>query len=206
MNDSKADKYRIARAVIALVAVGILISAAIMWRNSTIIFQDDFSADLSNWQVVNGVWALEMQTLRCDSTARMVVLYNGDVGSNYEITCHALILGSASKPEAQIAFRYGSDGNYYFAGLGAYGYKAAIGIFESGAASMLSSGGNGNYSDINGNVWYTLKVRVKGSSFSVYVNGEFVCSTDDTTHEVGRVGLTAIYSTVYYDDFQVRRI
>ena len=93
--------------------------------------------------------------------------------------------------------------NYYFAGLGAFGYTAAIGIIEGGSVRMLASGGNPNYQDIIVGQNYDMTVRVAGSTFTVYLDGQEMCTVDDSTFGSGAVGLTSYQSYVAYDDFVV---
>lgn len=182
------------------------------------LFQDDFGGTLDNWEVVNGDWYVENGRLRGDCWGRGVILFNGDVGQNYEISVKVYVISSpiteyevpsswttTQRPEAQIAFRH-TNGNYYFAGLGAYAYKSGIGKFVDGEAQMIASGGNANYQDVNVGVWYNLKLVVNGDYFEVYVDDVLVCSVSDSTHKVGRVGLTTIWSSAYFDDFVIKKI
>jgi len=169
------------------------------------LIQNDFSKTLEDWEVVNGDWYIENGRLRGDCWKRCVILFNDDVGQNYEVNVKVHVISSPTsgyevpsswtttqRPEAQIAFRH-TNGNYYFAGLGAYAYKSGIGKFVDGEAQMIASGGDANYQDVNVGVWYDLKLVVNGNYFEVYVDDVLVCSVSDSTHQVGRVGLTTIW-------------
>jgi len=179
----------------------------INYSTTAVIFKDDFSNTLSDWTIESGVWTIDDGKLpgTASDNQRIVILYKGDVGVDYEITVKVYIMSSAStRPEGQIAFRHESVGNYYFAGIGAYGYKAAIGTFIDGRPSMLAYGGLGNYQEVQQNIWYNLKITAVRNEIKVYVNDELICSVTDNGHTTGKVGLTAIHSSVYFDDFIVR--
>jgi hypothetical protein len=170
-------------------------------------FKDDFSGDLSRWEIIDGNWYIEDGKLRCDViSGREKIVFNEDVGDNYEITCKVYIISYVSGPEGQIITRYEDSNNFYFMGLGAYGYKGAIGTYNSGTASMLVSGGNSGYVDVQTGVWYEQKVVVVENTLTVFIDGEEICSITDTSHLTGRVGLTCIYSSVYFDDFTVKKL
>jgi len=170
-------------------------------------FKDDFSGDLNKWEIIDGNWYIEDGKLRCDVVSRREkIVFNEDVGDNYEITCKVYIISYGSGPEGQIITRYEDSNNFYFMGLGTYGYKGAIGTYDSGRSSMLVSGGNSGYVDVQAGVWYEQKVVVVENSLTVFINGKEICSTTDTSHLTGRVGLTCIYSSVYFDDFTIKKL
>jgi len=170
-------------------------------------FNDDFSGDLSRWEIKDGDWYIEDGKLRCDVTSgRERIVFNEDVGDNYEITCKVYVISYVYGREGQIIARYEDSNNFYFMGSGAYGYKGAIGTYNRGTASMLASGGNSGYVDVHPSVWYEQKAVVVGNTLTVFIDGEEICSITDTSHETGRVGLTCIYSSVYFDDFTVKKL
>lgn len=171
--------------------------------NETLTLRWD-RVNLNDWRIASGDWAIVNDELQASSVPRATIVVREDPGFNYEISTRAKVIFSANgRPEAQVAVRHRDDDNYYFCGLGGYGYKAAIGIYEAGSARMLASGGDPDYQDILLGQWYDLKVRVAGSTITVYVDGQEVCSVDDSTHGFGDVGLTTITSDVAYDDFVV---
>jgi hypothetical protein len=171
--------------------------------NETLTLRWD-RVNLNDWRIISGDWAIVNDELHASSVPRGTIVVREDPGFNYEISTRAKVTFSANgRPEAQVAVRYRDSDNYYFCGLGGYGYKAAIGIYEAGSARMLASGGNPDYQDVLLGQWYDLKVRVAGSTITVYVDGQEVCTVDDSTHGFGGMGLTTITSDVAYDDFIV---
>ena len=158
--------------------------------------------NLNDWAIINGDWSIVQDELQTSAGVREVILVREDPGFNYEASTNTRVITS-STPESQIIVRYVDSNNYYFVGLGAYGYTAAIGIKEGGFARMLASGGNPNYQDIVVGQTYDMKVRVAGSTITVYLDGQEMCMVDDSTFGFGAVGLSAYQSDVTYDDFVV---
>lgn len=160
-------------------------------------------ANLNQWQIVSGDWTLNNTdaTLGVSTTSRDIILVAEDPTFNYEIATRTKIMSSDGRPESQIIFRYENTDNYYFAGLGAWGYLAAIGTMDEGSARMLVGGGNPDYVDIDLDHWYDLKVRAAGSTFEVYVDDILVCTADDLQHGFGAIGLTSIHSDTVFDSF-----
>jgi len=176
------------------------------YSTTDVIFKDDFRGALSNWIIESGAWTIENGKLHgtASDNQRIMILYGGEVGKGYEINVKVYVISAMKFPEGQIAFRYDSTGNYYFAGIGAYGYKAAIGNFIDGKASLIAYGGGLEAAKTG--VWYDLKVEVSASTLTVYVDGTKFCSVVDTTHKTGKVGLTVYSSSVYYDDVEITRL
>ena len=158
--------------------------------------------NLNDWAIINGDWSIVQEELQTSAGVREVILVREDPGFNYEASTNTRVITS-STPESQIIVRYVDSNNYYFVGLGAYGYTAAIGIKEGGSARMLASGGNPNYQDIVVGQTYDMKVRVAGSTITVYLDGQEMCMVDDSTFGFGAVGLSSFQSDVAYDDFVV---
>ena len=160
--------------------------------------------NLNDWAIINGDWSIVQEELQTSAGTREVILVREDPGFNYEASTITRVISSTfGTPESHIALRYVDSNNYYFAGLGAFGYTAAIGIIEGGSVRMLASGGNPNYQDIIVGQIYDMKVRVAGSTFTVYLDGVEMCTVDDSTFGSGAVGLTSYQSYVAYDDFVV---
>ena len=160
--------------------------------------------NLNDWAIINGDWSIVQEELQTSAGVREVILVREDPGFNYEASTLTRVISSTfGTPESHIALRYVDSNNYYFAGLGAFGYTAAIGIIEGGSVRMLASGGNPNYQDIIVGQNYDMTVRVAGSTFTVYLDGQEMCTVDDSTFGSGAVGLTSYQSYVAYDDFVV---
>lgn len=159
---------------------------------------------IGEWSITNGSTFAPYNLYISSEGGRSRLLANDDLRFNYEITTRVQATAPTDSPEMQIIFRYRDGQNHYFAGIGAWGYKAAIGKFEDGAVTRIAEGGNPGYADIVIGQWYNLKVRVIGSTFSVYVDDELICTVDDTTHGFGRWGLTTLQTDTVYDWVELR--
>ena len=160
---------------------------------------------IDTWTAYSDVFRIENAQLVCEEIIiDPIIISRAASAFNYEITTRTKVETSVGhRPETQIVFRYVDAQNYYFAGIGAWGYKASIGKVVNGVVTRIAETGNPNYVDINLEQWYDLKVRVAGSTFTVYIDGEEQCTAEDTNIGFGAVGLRALYSKVIWDSFVV---
>jgi len=194
----KTNKY------LLLIVVGIIIVVLISCLPKPLV--DENFDDLDNWTIINGLWTIENGTLKGNCPTRGTIIYNGDVDGNYTISVK-VYMTSTTHPESQIVFNYYDFENYYFAGLGTWGYLAGVGAFSGGTATSVSTYGYTNdYSDIEVNRWYSLEVSVSGNMVSVVVDGEVLVENVNVGSISGPVGLTCIYGSVMFDDFKVQKI
>ena len=158
---------------------------------------------IDTWKAYPAEFSIVNEQLVCEEVyTDPIIIARAEPGFNYEISTNTTITASpTNRPESQIVFRYTDSQNYYFAGLGAYGYKAAIGRVVNGVATRIAQGGNANYVDVNLDQWYDVKVRVAGSTFTVYIDGEEICVAEDTSLGQGDIGLRALFSTVVWDSY-----
>jgi hypothetical protein len=178
--------------------------------SGSVIVQPEIPNVLDGWAVVSGEWlatdgsALSPDNLYSNSQGRGVIRVTDDLGLNYGISTRVQALDAPSGViEPQVVFRYVDSDNYYFAGIGVWGYKAGIARVIDGNAVRIAEGGAGNYADLDTNVWYDLDIVVEDNLFTVYVDGEEICSVTDVTHTSGAVGLTSYNSELMYDYMKV---
>lgn len=165
-------------------------------------------ATLEQWSQEVGTWTIGSDSnlyISNDPAGRNRMRALDESRFNYVISTRVKATTSVNgRPEIQVYFRFKDYRNYYFAGLGGWGYKAAIGKFTDGVATRIAQGGNPNYEDIVLDQWYNLTVRVSGSTFTVYVDDELICTVDDATHGYGSWGLTTLTTGVMYDWVELR--
>ena len=157
---------------------------------------DTWQAYSEEFSIVNAQLAFTSQNVDPIIRARV------DPGFNQEILTRTKITTGPS-PESQIVFRYVDSQNYYFAGIGAWGYKAGIGRIINGVATRLAETGNPSYVDVTLDQWYDLRLRVSGSTFTLYVDGEEVCVAEDTSLGYGEIGVRGRYADVVWDSYVV---
>jgi len=169
-------------------------------------FYDNFNGDtFGDWTRISGDWYLVDNQMLAISEQRQVLVINEDVGADAEITVDIEIESSyANTPEGQICFRFIDQNNFYFAGLGAYGYKVGIGKIVNGYAQELT--GVGSRSEVMLKHLYHLKVIVAGDQIEVYLDSSLMCSITDADLTSGGFGLTPFKSKVWYDNFVVKNM
>jgi hypothetical protein len=111
---------------------------------------------------------------------------------------------------AGVVWRYRDANNYYIARANALEnnvvlYKVENGVRVSIAPKGMPSRAYGVKHEIPKARWNTLRVAFRGNSFKVFLNGEFMFETDDSTFTTpGKTGLwTKADSVTYFDDFSV---
>jgi hypothetical protein len=110
---------------------------------------------------------------------------------------------SKTVPEEQLIVRYKDEGNYYFAGIGAWGYKGGIGKVVASKATMIAhTQTSGTKSGIKVGQQYKLKVSASGNYIYLYIDGQYMCWANDATLTSGKVGVTSFKSKVQYDNFK----
>jgi len=152
------------------------------------IFYDDFSGDLSNWNIVSGTWAIENGELSGESSTfgeRIMIegLSVSDFTAEYKIR-----FVNAAVYEVGLVFR-GTQGtepdNCYWVGV------KSSGLFlherKSGRSYTL-----GTYSFAPSlNVNYTVKVWTSGQSIKVWLNGDLRIEAHSADFTFGSIGIMA---------------
>jgi hypothetical protein len=166
------------------------------------IFSDDF-ANLSNWNIVNGVW----QAINGDLTGGPGEgrIFHDMSQSDYMITLNKATLDQGNG--YGVFFRATNDSNVN-------GYSFQFDPGYGGGAFIMRKWVNGNelapfaVANAPGYNWNAanrqVQVAVKGSTFTAYVDGKQVVSGTDSTYSKGGVGLrTWDSSTTKFGDISV---
>jgi hypothetical protein len=111
---------------------------------------------------------------------------------------------------AGIVWRYRDVNNYYIVRANALEnnivlYKVEGGVRSSIAPKGLPSRAYGVQRSIRKGAWAVLRVRFRGSLFTVFLNGKQVFEAEDQSFNFsGKTGLwTKADSVIYFDDFEV---
>jgi len=165
--------------------------------------------------VFNADGSITVKPPDAEPSMRSVLLYNVlPPEPNYDISCKVRvegIVGTEDRPEAQLIIHFTGtvdSRNYYFAGLGSYGFRGGIGIIVNNVATKLVdssavSDPTDNYVDSLRYTDYDIKVTVRGTVISVYINGVFMCAVDDAQLTLGQVGISTIYSNTTFWNFKM---
>lgn len=180
-----------------------------------VLFEDDFSIDLSKWIPVRGTWEIVDGKLyvyaRYDSA--LIKTNTGDLWTSYSVQALIFSLAKAYR-EAGFTFRMLDDFNYYrlIVATEDAGTDQIRRIYlhkvVGGVATEISP-----YRNVDFVCPLTLRVDVydedAGTRIDVYVNGALVYSWLDplTTFSKGRAGIyTDQYAGLYVDDFVVESL
>lgn len=215
MSKTKKNNNKLIAGILVVVLIaGVCIASAYYAVNggsffNRVLASDDFSGTLSKWTISTGIWTIANGELsgRGNESEIANLLLNIDVGKDYEITFKShlefnwYIDGQNEDIVRQAVWRYTDNNNYYFGGAtigGVAYYRGEIKIHNSGISSTLS------YHDYDyASGWTQIKIVVKGSVFTLYVNGVQICTATDTTYSTGKVGLSVYGSEVHFDDFKI---
>lgn len=171
---------------------------------------DDFSGDLSKWSIKSGTWEIQNDELYgyAPDYTRVNIIWDTDVGTDYTIEFDVRVTetrsttsGGIACPEGQGCWRWTTEENFYYGGIGCYGGKAGIGRASTGSWAQI--GISGSCSELSLNTKYHTKITVSSSTFKVYIDGTEVCSATDIYNAAGKVGFSIFASTVYFDNFKV---
>lgn len=163
---------------------------------SNVLFQDDFSDPVSGWDRVSVEQGV---TDYADGSYRILVnAANTDVWANpnlsfsdVQIEVDATKVGGDDNNDYGLICRYQDSQNFYFFYISSDGYYA-IGKMAGGEQQLIGTDSMPTSDAIKeGNVTNRLRADCNGSTLSLYINGTFVASQEDSTYTSGDVGLIA---------------
>lgn len=126
-----------------------------------------------------------------------------NVSGNIKVEADVNVIEKTTNPEGQLLIRYKDEGNYYFAGIGAYGYRGAIGKTVASTSSLIAkSFASGTKMGINLNKPYDVRLEAMNDYLFLYIDNKLECWVKDVTHKTGNVGLSTYKSKVSYDNFK----
>ncbi len=97
-----------------------------------------------------------------------------------------------------IVFGYQSAGNYYFMEFNAISGDTALYKVVGGATPTQIAAASGAW--ITDTSYHSIKIQRKGTSISVWYDGESVLTTTDATFIGGQIGLGALNDAAYFDN------
>src|SRR6266496_4733259 len=159
------------------------------------------SGGAPKWEIVRDDSAphapLVLAQLSRDTTAGRFPLAIWERASvrNGEVSVAFKAVDGSIDRAAGIVWRYRDPNNYYIVRANALEnnvvlYKVSAGVRLSIAPKGLPSRAYGVKREIPGKQWNTLRVVFKGSSFTVFLNGDRLSEAEDETFkQAGKVGL-----------------
>jgi len=170
------------------------------------LFKDDFSSgNMNNWNIKHGTW--EVIDGRAKGSGDWHFARKDGNWADFKYQINTKIQGSTDPfiywLKSYIFFRVQDDKNYYRFGI------------HGPAGLDLYKRVNNEWSVIKyisfqakKDVWYNLRVEVKGDSIKGFWDGNLVISVTDTTFSSGGIGIGVLedWMVTYYDDVVVRKI
>ncbi|MEM2249308.1 MAG: family 16 glycoside hydrolase [Candidatus Bathyarchaeia archaeon] len=173
-----------------------------------VIFFDDFNdgvadgwtQNLGTWYVVDGKYVAQVPGIveTGISTVDFLNLTDFVIEVKIRFTDDVGFL-------AQIIFRYTDNQHYYAFGLSNEYDTVPLTKYSPSAAEYGKDIACSHY-PIEKNKEYTLRVEIKGNTFTCFINGVKLYSGTDNTYRSGKVGLRARRAIVQFDNFKVTSI
>ena len=185
----------------------------------SILFQDDFSGDLSKWEIVVGAWTIVDGRLRGVGGVNGwdAWIYAGDTSwTDYELSARVYFQPRGSnRSEAEFVLRCTEHWQNQYGGIGVFPYNWGPPGDSYNNRVAASYHVNGEDMVIARDTCMFLipdtadvKMQVIGNRLAVYINGRFAWGDEHAPSLLhGRIGLGVIWDlTVEFDDVVVRRL
>ncbi|HEX3045044.1 MAG TPA: glycosyl hydrolase family 28 protein, partial [Bacillota bacterium] len=174
--------------------------------SGTTLFSDNFeSGNANNWTATTGTWSVVQDSgsyVYYQSSANEGRTSAGSSSwTNYAVEAKVKVDNFNGANRAYVCGRYRDGNNFYCASL----YNSSGGTLEirkkvAGSTTNLVTKTNVG---LVAGTWYTVKLVLKGSNISVYLNGTQVLTATDSSLTSGAVGLIAYKVVAKYDDVVV---
>jgi hypothetical protein len=173
------------------------------------LFCDDFSSgNMDKWNIRSGDWDVINGVAKGSGPNHFAVV-GADVGwRDYKFQVNTKIEGSGDPSidwlKSYIFFRVQDDWNFYRFGI--HGDSGYIDLYKRVDGNWQRLGNYSFYPQKN--VWYNLRIEVKGSSIKGFLDGKEVINVTDDTFTYGGIGIGVLedYMVTYYDDVVVREL
>lgn len=187
---------------------------------SNVLFQDDFSSTSSGWDTVNqedgitdyqdGAYRILVNKTQFDFWSNPGLT---DLPADVRVEVDATKTAGPDANDIGVICRSSqtdSGYNFYYLVIGSDGY-ASISKIENNDQTVLAEQASEAIPAIKtGNATNHIRADCVGSTLTLYVNGEQVLTTTDSTHTGGDVGLIAgtfdeVGTDVLFDNFIVTK-
>lgn len=170
------------------------------------LFSDNFEdGDAAGWTIVNGTWSVVTDgtsVYKCNNNAAETITYAGSSAwTDCSVEGKVKLYETNPTAGAGLLGRYVDSNNFYmFRIIGpnkAQLYKRAGGTFTLLQETDFT---------VQSNLIYTLKLLMKGSSITGYINGQEKCSAIDTAFSSGKIGTRGFNVSYCIDDVVVKEV
>ncbi len=155
------------------------------------------------WRVIEheGKRALTQMDLVTTDEHFPVLLYGGEIFSDFTVTMHFKIVGGEKDQRAGIVFRAKDERSYYCISVSALGNNAKFVSFVGGLRGKLF----GNNVKVTRDEWHGLSIQCEGNKINSFLDGKSLLpAITDTAFIKGQIGLwTKSDSQVLFSDLHI---
>ncbi|HNH49867.1 MAG TPA: DUF1080 domain-containing protein, partial [Myxococcota bacterium] len=170
--------------------------------HTTLLAYDDFTVNPTGngWTVVSGTWSWNgvddwtnsSSTAGANSWTGLQTWTDYVLEARMKLTTNANDAGLMARTRAVSAVNDG--GQHYYLGLYPASNRVTLG-YMNGSWNTIASG----TVTIDPNIWYTVQLRMAGTSFQAYIDGTRVINTTSSTYSNGGIGFRTYLSPATYD-------
>jgi hypothetical protein len=159
--------------------------------------------NFSNWTTVHESWKEENKTTLLspplDEHWEHIILCPDSKDADYAIEAdltllHGEVLNNQLYKEAGVILRYSGSGQYYYAGLGAFGARTFIGMVRQQDNKSIWSclASQGKKEEIEFDKPYKLRVECQGAKISLYESGKNRLAVEVDAYPTGYFGFRTL--------------
>jgi hypothetical protein len=174
------------------------------------LFTDDFEGSAKNWiSAPSDGWSVVSDDTKVFRQGTLDTQFRVSSGGDAAWTDQAVearvkvlaFTGSSTSYFAGVFARFKDLDNHYFVALQSDGHLK-IKKKAGGSSTSVSSQADAT---IQAGIWYTVKLTVKGSTLTAYLDGKQVVTASDSDIPSGGVALGTKNATAEFDDVKVTR-
>src|SRR5262249_38630135 len=106
-------------------------------------------------------------------------------------------------PLIAVCARYQDPTNFYWAGIGSLTATGAGEVFIRRRTLTSSTRLAEMNAAVTPNVWYTVKLRIVGSTLTMFLDGVQMLTAQDTMYTAGKIGVASHQVSAEFDDVRV---
>jgi hypothetical protein len=188
--------------LVLVVLIFLSIAVVLALNRKEVLFSDDFSSGFPKWKMVAGQWFIEDEELArpyMEKCCQFIV-----AGSSYWSDYTAEVKGKFAEESRHmpseaigLAFRVHDDRHLYLFDLKRE--NNFVGLYKKVGNYSLIKSVKLNFT-VEQNVWYKLRVELKGENIKCYLGDNLMIEVNDTTYLNGMIGLKSSNAYSHWDD------
>ncbi len=171
------------------------------------LFHDDFKKGMGKWTLNRGKWSVVNCIAKGSGSSHFAFIKN--VGwKDYEFEVRTKILGSDNPAvdwlKSYIFFRLQDEKNFYRFGI--HGDAGIIDLHKCVDGKWIRIGSS--FFTPERDKWYALRIWVKGTKITGYINGKKIIEANDDTFSTGGIGIGVLEDAMRceYNDVVVKKL